>query len=91
MTYTGNDPAKGIQITLTNLDKMVMPATLELVWKDGSKQRISLPAETWLQSGTSELHLAPGPGGQKLASVTLDPDKVLPDINRGNNSWKNQD
>ncbi len=86
--YTDNDPAKGVQVTLTNLDRMVMPATLELEWKDGSKQRISLPVETWMQSGTRELHFAPGPGGQKLSAVTLDPDKVLPDVNRENNSWK---
>jgi hypothetical protein len=90
VAYTDNDPAKGVQITLTNLDKMVMPATLELVWKDGSKQRLSLPAETWMQSGTRELILAPGPGGQKLAVVTIDPDKVLPDGDRTNNSWKTQ-
>ncbi len=88
VAYTDNDPAKGVQVTLANLDRMVMPATLELVWKDGSKQRISLPAETWMQSGTRELHLAPGPGGQRLTSITLDPDKVLPDVNRENNSWK---
>ncbi|MBN8856149.1 MAG: peptidase M1 [Sphingobacteriales bacterium 50-39] len=88
VAYTDNDPAKGVQITLTNLDKMVMPATLELVWKDGSKQRISLPVETWMQSGTHVLQLPAAAGRQKLSMATLDPDKVLPDVNRGNNSWK---
>jgi hypothetical protein len=91
VTYTDNDPAKGVQVTLTNLGKMVMPATLELTWKDGSKQRISLPVETWMQSATRELQLAPGPGGQKLAALALDPDKVLPDVNRDNNTWKSRD
>ncbi|HVY73777.1 MAG TPA: M1 family aminopeptidase, partial [Puia sp.] len=86
--YVGDDPAKGVAVTLANLDRMVMPATLELTWKDGTKRRISLPVETWMQSGTRELHFAPGPGGQRLISVTLDPDKVLPDVNRENNSWK---
>ena len=86
--YVDNDPAKGVRVTLANLDRMVMPATLELTWKDGSKQRISLPVETWMQSGVRELRFGPGPGGQRLASVTLDPDKMLPDVNRGNNSWK---
>lgn len=89
VTYTDNDPSKGIQVTLANLDKMVMPVTMELTWKDGTKQRIFLPAETWIQSATRELTLPPGPGGQTLNSITLDPDKVLPDVNRGNNSWKN--
>lgn len=90
VAYTDNDPGKGVQITLTNLDKMVMPATLELVWKDGSKQRISLPVETWMQSGTHVLQLPPAAGGQKLSMVTLDPDHVLPDVNRTNNSWKSE-
>jgi len=64
---------------------MAMPATLELTWKDGTKQRIALPVETWLQSGTRVLHF---PATQELLSVTIDPDKVLPDINRSNNTWK---
>ena len=86
--YVDHDPAKGVKVTVENLGRMVMPATLELVWKDGSKQRIALPAETWLQSGVHELKLAPGPGGQALLAVTLDPDHVLPDVDRTNNSWK---
>ena len=90
VSYTDNDPSKGVQVTLANLDKMVMPVTLELIWKDGTKQRISLPAETWIQSGTRLLTFPPGPGGQKLASATLDPDKVLPDVNRANNHWKSE-
>jgi hypothetical protein len=31
VAYTDDDPAKGVRITLTNLDKMVMPSTLELI------------------------------------------------------------
>ncbi len=73
-----------IDVTIVNLDRMAMPATLELTWKDGTKQRIELPVETWLQSGTRTLHF---PATQELSSVMIDPDKVLPDINRGNNSW----
>jgi hypothetical protein len=88
VTYPGNDPKKGVDVTIANLDRMAMPSTLELVWKDGSHQRISLPVETWLQSGKKLLHLPAGPGGQPLSSVTIDPDKRLPDGNRTNNTWK---
>ena len=76
---------KMFSVTIANLDRMVMPAVLELVWKDGTKQRVSLPVETWLLSGEQTLHFE---GTQGLSSVTIDPDKVLPDVNRGNNSWK---
>jgi len=88
ITYPDHDPKKSVEVTIANLDRMVMPATLELVWKDGSKQRIALPVETWLQSGIHVVKLPPGPGGQELVAATLDPDKVLPDGNRGNNSLK---
>jgi hypothetical protein len=84
VSYTDNDPKKGAQITIANLDRMAMPAELELVWQDGHKQRISLPVETWLQSGVHVLRM---PGGQALTAVTIDPDHVLPDENRNNNTW----
>jgi hypothetical protein len=77
--------ASGAEVTIANLDQMAMPAVLELVWKDGTKQRVSLPVETWLQEGTRTLHFS---ATQPLAAVTIDPDHVLPDENRGNNTWK---
>jgi hypothetical protein len=75
----------GFDITIANLDQMAMPAIVELVWKDGSRQRVALPVETWLQSGLRTLHFV---STRPLASVTIDPDHVLPDENRDNNSWK---
>jgi len=71
-------------ITIANLDRMALPAMLELVWKDGTRERISVPVETWLQGDTRTLHV---PATQPLASVTIDPDHVLPDANRSNNTW----
>ena len=73
------------EITVANLDRMAFPVILELTWKDGTKQRIPLPVETWLQSGTRTLRF---PATQPLVAVTIDPDHVLPDANRENNSWK---
>ena len=62
------------EITLINMDKMAFPATLELGWKDGTKQRINVPIETWLQGGTRVLHI---PISQPLISVTIDPDQPI--------------
>lgn len=75
----------GVDVTILNLDRMAFPTTLELTWKDGTKQRIALPVETWLQSGVRTLHF---PATQPLVAATLDPDHVLPDANRANNTWK---
>ena len=77
-----NGSQPGTDVTISNLGQMAMPATLELTWKDGTHQRVPLPVETWLQSGKRTLHFPSG-----LTSVTIDPDKALPDINRTNNSW----
>ena len=35
-------------MTVANLDKLVLPATLEVVYADGSKQDLRVPVETWL-------------------------------------------
>jgi hypothetical protein len=78
--------ATDASVTIANLDPMAMPAILELVWKDGTRQRVAVPVETWLQGGVRTLHFV---ATQPLAAVTIDPDHVLPDENRENNSWKN--
>ena len=75
----------GVDVTIANLDRMAFPTTLELTWKDGTRQRIALPVETWLQSGVRTLHF---PATQPLVAATIDPDHVLPDANRANNTWK---
>jgi hypothetical protein len=63
---------------------MAMPCIVEIVLKDGSKQDIELPVETWLQSDTHTLRLQLP---REVASVTIDPQHVLPDSNRKNNIW----
>jgi len=83
--YVDNDPAKGAMVTVTNLEKMAMPVTMEIELADGTKQRIQLPVETWLQGAVQNV---PVTTRQKIKSITLDPDKQLPDGNRGNNVWR---
>lgn len=83
--YIDNDPAKGAMVTVANLEKMAMPATMEIELADGTKQRMQLPVETWLQGAVQNV---PVTTRQKIKSITLDPDKQLPDNNRANNVWK---
>lgn len=83
--YVDNDPAKGAMVTVANLEKMAMPVTMEIELADGTKQRLQLPVETWLQGAVQNV---PVSTRQKIKSVTLDPGKQLPDGNRGNNVWK---
>jgi aminopeptidase N len=85
VSYVDNDYKKGAQITIANLQKMAMPLTIEVVLKDGTKQEIKLPVETWMQGAVHTIHLQ---ATQPLQSVMIDPSAILPDSNRGNNLWK---
>jgi hypothetical protein len=82
VSYQNNDPKNGTDITIANLQKMAMPATIEIIFKDGTKQRFQLPVETWLQNAIHTVHLSTT---QPLQSVKIDPDAILPDDNRNNN------
>ena len=80
--YIDGDPVKGVQVTVTNLDRMAMPSVLEVRYADGTSERVALPVETWMQKGRVTLTL---PGHGPIASATIDPDHVLPDKDRSNN------
>ncbi len=85
VSYPDNDPKNGVNITIANLQKMAMPCTVELVLKDGTKQDLQLPVQTWLQGDT---HTISWRTKQPVASVIIDPKNWLPDSNRINNEWK---
>ncbi|MEO7072639.1 MAG: M1 family metallopeptidase [Rhodanobacter sp.] len=80
--YTDGDYRKGVDVTVANLDKLVLPATLQLLYDDDSKQDVHVPWETWMQHRSYVVHVD---GSRKLKSVTIDPALALPDSNRGNN------
>ena len=71
------------QVTLANRGKLVMPSVLEVVFKDGTKARVPVPVETWIQQTVYTLKL----GKQPITSATIDPDHALPDNDRSNNHW----
>lgn len=83
VTVSGNKA----QITIANLEKMVMPVVVQITFVNGTTQRIPLPVETWLQHTTYTFSV---PVTAAIASVTIDPDHMLPDANRQNNSWQSK-
>ena len=87
VSYKDNDPAKGAIITLVNKDKLVMPVTLKIVMKNGQVGTLNLPFEIWERGGTFEV---PYHSVSAIASVIVDPDHILPDIDRSNNTWSAQ-
>ena len=83
--YKKNDPKLGVAISIENLDKMPMPVVLEVVTKSGLKSRINLPVEIWQRNNSWTFRHN---STEEIASITLDPDHVLPDSNSENNVWK---
>jgi hypothetical protein len=74
--------AKGVEVTIDNLEKAAMPLILEITTTSGKKTKHTLPVEIWhydhryvFKTGIME----------PVASVVIDPDNIFPDINRGNN------
>ncbi|MDR7212720.1 M1 family metallopeptidase [Flavobacterium piscis] len=82
--YVKNDPAKGVVITVENLDKMPMPIVLDVKTKSGKVTRVNLPVEIWQRNKDwSFKHNST----EEIESITLDPDHVFPDHNETNNIW----
>jgi hypothetical protein len=80
--YVDDDPKDGLSVVVSNLRQLVLPATLEVVYKDGTKARVRIPVEAWLSKGTGTFTFKEG---KPAATVTVDPDHVLPDDDRSNN------
>jgi hypothetical protein len=81
--YTGNDPAKGIDVTIGNKNRIAMPVVAEIRQFNGVIDRVRLPAQIWLQSNAWTFHYP----SVSAVSVILDPDCHLPDQDRSDNSW----
>lgn len=82
--YVNNDESKGALITIELLQKMPMPVTVEITEANGKTETVRLPVEAWhhgskwtFRTNTTD----------KIKTVVIDPQKVLPDINEANNTW----
>jgi hypothetical protein len=83
--YENDDPYNGAIVTITNMDKMAMPVILAYETTSGIKDTLKLPVEVWNNTSTWDVKL---PTKETLKSVVIDPDKIFPDMNFSNNSWK---
>jgi len=83
--YIRNDPTNGITITIENREKMPMPVLVLIKEENGTEHKLQLPVEVWQRGPKWTFSV---PTTSKITDVILDPDKLLPDINRGNNKMK---
>jgi aminopeptidase N len=79
-----NDAVKGPTVTIENLEQMAMPVVIDYETQYGKKGTLKLPVEIW---NNTESFIVRIPVKEKLKSVSIDQDKVLPDVNFKNNSW----
>lgn len=82
--YVDNDPAKGALVTIENVGKMIMPVIVKIVQGNGGKEIIQLPVEIWQRGGTWTFKYS---SANRIDKIILDPENVLPDVNRKNNEW----
>ncbi|MBL8856252.1 MAG: hypothetical protein JNK57_19960 [Planctomycetaceae bacterium] len=81
------DPdASSAEITVLNLNEMVMPVTIEMEFEDETKKRISLPVQVWHYTNRWTFRVATE--GKSLRQVMVDPDRRMPDARRTNNRWQ---
>jgi hypothetical protein len=84
---SGDDPSKGVIITIENLQKLPMPVTVDVQEANGKTGRVKLPVEVWMHGSVWKFHYA---STDKVTQVTVDPDKRYPDSDASNNVWKAQ-
>lgn len=85
VAYGNNDPSRGGEITIENLEKMPMPVTVLVKEANGKEHKINLPVEIWQRGSEWTFGVQTT---SEIREVVLDPDKKLPDWNRDNNGWK---
>jgi hypothetical protein len=78
------DKLVGYAIKVVNLEKMPMPIILQVKTKSGKTDIVKVPVDVWMKNAT---WLVRYPTTEEIESVTLDPNKVLPDSNTDNNTW----
>lgn len=71
-------------LSLSSKGEVPMPVKMLIEYADGSSEELVLPVEIW-QRGNQWNHLLRT--SKEVESITIDPDKVLPDVNGSNDAW----
>lgn len=71
------------RVVFENRGGIPMPLEARILFRDGEEERHEIPVEAWREDGTYVLEVL----GGAVRNVQIDPDGVMPDVNRGNNVW----
>ncbi len=73
------------KVTFEKPGGLVMPIIAEYTYADGTKERISYPAQIW-RLNDNEVSKAIA-SSKEIVAITVDPDLETADVDTGNNSW----
>lgn len=82
--YVHNDPKQGALIHLENRGRLPMPVLMRVKPQGAAALSLKLPVEVWERGADWTVQL---PTTTPLDSVVLDPEALLPDLDRSNNCW----
>lgn len=74
-------------LNFSNKGGLVMPIILGLTFKDGSKEKLNIPAEIWRRNAREVAKLLVYPKGKELVEVVVDPDWETGDADIENNNY----
>lgn len=74
-------------LNFSNKGGLVMPIILGLTFKDGSTEKINIPAEIWRRNAREVAKLLVFPKGKALVQVVVDPDWETADADIENNHY----
>lgn len=75
------------RVTIEHEDGLVMPIDLLIRYEDGRTETRRIPVEAFVNSDTFTEVIERG----DVESVTIDPEMLLPDVQRQNNRWSTSD
>ena len=75
---------KSYLVTISNAEEMAMPVLVKYETVSGNSYDIKLPVEIWNNTQVFSFKINVN---EPLKSVSLDADKIMPDVNFDNNKW----
>jgi hypothetical protein len=74
----------GVRVTIRDAGHSMMPTPVRATYADGSTHSHRVPVDVWLDGHRSTTVTLPA---GDVTRVEIDPDEVLPDVDRSNNTW----
>jgi len=82
-----NDDGRTL-VTVSSDEELMLPMPVRLTYADGTTEDRRVPVEAFF---TSDTYRIVATSGKTLSRVTVDADRILPDIDRRNNTWSAAD